>query len=153
MSSANAATAEPSANLSGVDSFKRELDQLRDQLKGHTRLEQIVVASTIAATSGLTVGYVIWLIRGGILIGSLLSSLPAWRLIDPLPVLARLVGEGRNDEDEESLESLLKRAGAASGDASAAGGTAGTELHRYRTLSARAEGDRGSLIVPRALSP
>jgi hypothetical protein len=39
----------------------------------------------------MSVGYVVWLFRGGLLLGSLLSSLPAWHVIDPLPVLARSV--------------------------------------------------------------
>ncbi len=37
--------------------------------------------------------------------GSMLSSLPAWRLVDPLPVLGSL--EGDFDDDDESLESLV----------------------------------------------
>ena len=41
----------------------------------------------------------IWLIRGGVLLSSVLSSLPAWRMVDPLPVLGRL-----DDEDEEAFE-------------------------------------------------
>ena len=46
--------------------------------------------------------------RGGLLLASLLSTMPAWRVIDPLPVL----GAFRNDEDgddDESLESLVKK--------------------------------------------
>jgi hypothetical protein len=44
--------------------------------------------------------YVLWLVRGGVLLGSYLSALPAWRLLDPLPVLAR-VGDEEDDEDED----------------------------------------------------
>ena len=43
---------------------------------------------------------------GGLLITSLLSSLPAWRYVDPLPVLGRLRGD--DDEDDESLESIVE---------------------------------------------
>ena len=50
----------------------------------------------------LSVVYVLWLIRGGVLIGSYLSALPAWRFLDPLPVLARVSG----DEDEEDDDAL-----------------------------------------------
>jgi hypothetical protein len=57
---------------------------------------------------GLSVGYVIWLTRGGLLLASLLSSLPAWRLIDPIAVLAQLRTDDEDDrDDEESLDSLL----------------------------------------------
>jgi len=51
------------------------------------------------------VGYLLWLIRGGTLMGSVLSSLPAWRLVDPLPVLGSLGDD--LDNDDESLESMV----------------------------------------------
>nr|MDJ0856297.1 hypothetical protein [Desulfobacterales bacterium] len=54
------------------------------------------------------VGYVVWLMRGGMLLSSLLSSLPAWQLLDPLPILARRKDDDNNDDDE-SLESILER--------------------------------------------
>ena len=38
--------------------------------------------------------------------GSLLSSLPAWRFVDPLPVLGSLVED--DDGDDESLASMVK---------------------------------------------
>ena len=72
--------------------------------------ETTVVGSSIAVTMGLSIGYVIWLTRGGLLLASLLSSLPAWRLIDPIAVLAYLGTDEEEDrEDEESLDSLLSR--------------------------------------------
>ena len=58
----------------------------------------------------------IWLLRGGALISSLLSSLPAWQLVDPLPVLARAErsggprpADGDDDEpgDGDSVERLF----------------------------------------------
>ena len=45
--------------------------------------------------------YVLWLVRGGVLMGSYLSALPAWRILDPLPVLAR-----RGDEEEQDEEGI-----------------------------------------------
>ena len=69
-----------------------------------------MVSSTIAVSSGLSVGYVLWLTRGGLLIASLVSSLPAWRLIDPIPVLASLrFDEEFDEEEDESLDSLVNR--------------------------------------------
>ena len=49
--------------------------------------QQAQIASAIALSSGLSIGYVIWLIRGGVLLSSMLSALPAWQMLDPLPVL------------------------------------------------------------------
>jgi hypothetical protein len=50
---------------------------------------------------------VIWLLRGGVLATSLLSSLPAWRFVDPLPVLARMRQGDDEDDTDDSLESLV----------------------------------------------
>jgi VCBS repeat-containing protein len=86
-------------------SFVQELDRLRESMKSEIELEHRVVGSAVAVGTALSVGYVIWLLRGGLLVTSLLSSLPAWRYVDPLPVLGRLQGE--EDDDDESLESMV----------------------------------------------
>jgi hypothetical protein len=89
--------------------FLQELDRLRESMRSEVELEQRIVGSAVAIGTGLSVGYVIWLLRGGLLITSLLSSLPAWRYVDPLPVLGRLQGD--EEEDDESLESMVDRSG------------------------------------------
>ena len=80
-------------------------------MAGDLFVDQTVVGSTVAVSTGLSVGYVLWLVRGGVLLSSVLSSLPAWRLVDPLPVLAyaqKSPGMAPDDEDDgESLESLV----------------------------------------------
>ena len=86
--------------------FQQQLDQLRDEI-GQLNLNKNTVAASLALSTGLSVGYVLWLIRGGVLLSSLLSSLPAWRLIDPLPVLGHL--GRRDDSDDESLEDMLEQ--------------------------------------------
>ena len=83
-----------------------ELDQLRDNLRDQTNLEAATVAATAATGMSLSVGYVVWLLRGGALLSTVLSSLPAWRFIDPLPVLGR-VDEDDADGDDDSLESMV----------------------------------------------
>jgi hypothetical protein len=86
--------------------FKQELDKLRETVQAEAAIETRVAASVFVASTGLSVGYVLWLLRGGALLASLLSSLPAWRLVDPLPVLGR-VGGGDDDSDDESLQELV----------------------------------------------
>jgi hypothetical protein len=88
--------------------FKQELDKLRETVQAEAAIETRVAASVFVASTGLSVGYVLWLLRGGALLASLLSSLPAWRLVDPLPVLGR-VGGGEDDSDDESLQELVSR--------------------------------------------
>jgi hypothetical protein len=87
--------------------FLDELDRLRDTLDEQARVTGTAVATGAAATIGLSVGYVFWLLRAEVLLGTMLSSLPAWRLVDPLPVLGQLNDE--DDDDDESLESLVER--------------------------------------------
>jgi hypothetical protein len=79
----------------GNSSWVDELDRMREQVDNSIKLESVMVGSSVAVSGTLSVGYVIWLLRGGLLMSSLLSSLPAWTTIDPLPVL------GRSDQDED----------------------------------------------------
>ena len=39
------------------------------------------------------------------LLSSLLSSMPAWQIADPLPILSRLKDD--NDDDDESIEEII----------------------------------------------
>jgi hypothetical protein len=83
-----------------------DLDRMRDDMGEQTELEHWMSGSMAVGSFGLTVGYVLWLLRGGALIASLLSSLPAWRLIDPLPVLSRVDDEEDADEDQDAFVSF-----------------------------------------------
>jgi large repetitive protein len=82
--------------------FVQQLNQLRDELREQFDLDRTVSVSVAGVSLGLSVVYVLWLVRGGVLLGSYLSALPAWRLLDPLPVLAQ-PGE-EEDEDDEAFD-------------------------------------------------
>jgi hypothetical protein len=87
-----------------------DLDQLNDELDDYADLQTVVVGTAVTTTTGLTVGYVLWTIRGGLLASSLLAQMPAWRLVDPLVVLS--YGDqsdpAKNEEEDESLESIIE---------------------------------------------
>ncbi|WP_299763991.1 cadherin-like domain-containing protein [Ramlibacter sp.] len=87
--------------------FAGELDRLREVVREDLALDQAVSISVASVSLGLSVVYVLWLIRGGVLLGSYLSALPAWRILDPLPVLARVEEEA--DEEEEALDDESKQ--------------------------------------------
>jgi len=70
----------------------------------------------VGLTTGLTVGYVFWTVRAGYLLTSLIAQMPAWRFVDPLPILNSFDENGSN-HDGESLESIAE---------SGQGATAGT---------------------------
>jgi hypothetical protein len=84
------------------------LDAVKKEMASDNQLNKVYLGSAIVSSIGLSVGYVVWLVRGGLLLSSLLSSLPAWQILDPLPILDRKK-DGDQSEDDESLESILDR--------------------------------------------
>ncbi|ASJ75347.1 cadherin-like domain-containing protein [Granulosicoccus antarcticus] len=104
----------PSSNFSvQSDLFDDAFTKQKDVMEEQASLMQVLMGKSAGVTTGLSAGYLLWLIRGGTLMGSVLSSLPAWRFVDPLPVLDSL--GGGVDNDDESLESMVN----ADGDADA----------------------------------
>lgn len=96
-------------SLAADPAFLEELDLARQDLEDVAALNLVFAGSTVAVSTGLSVGYVVWLARGGVLLASMLSSMPAWRLVDPLPILASLASEDDRG-DGESLATLLEGA-------------------------------------------
>ena len=82
---------------------------VEEQVKEAHQAEQFATETVSMMSGGLAVGYVLWLIRGGYLISSLLSSMPAWRFVDPLPILNYMDEEPteKSDDEDQSLEELL----------------------------------------------
>ncbi|MFN9720382.1 MAG: beta strand repeat-containing protein, partial [Planctomycetota bacterium] len=66
--------------------------------------DKVVVGSTAVVTTSLSVGYVIWALRGGSLLTAFMSAMPAWQSFDPLPVLQSF--ERNKEEDDDSLLSI-----------------------------------------------
>lgn len=102
----------------GSVEWRGALEKAKAETTAQGRVEALVVGSSTAVAGSLSVGYVMWLVRGGVLLSSLMSSLPAWRVLDPLPIL----GRSRDDEEEsdgegpdDPLERLFTRARTALG--------------------------------------
>ncbi|MCW8962475.1 MAG: hypothetical protein OQL16_01670, partial [Gammaproteobacteria bacterium] len=87
--------------------FNRDLDRMKENTEQGSGVNANTVGTAVVVTTGVSVGYVIWLIRSGVLLSSVLSALPAWRLIDPLPVLSFMMHKS-DDEDDESLETIVE---------------------------------------------
>ncbi|MCC7335230.1 MAG: cadherin domain-containing protein [Pirellulaceae bacterium] len=70
---------------------------------------QLIVGTAAAVTSSLSVGYVVWMLRGGTVVASFMSSIPAWCSFDPLPIVDSFenahANKGRSPVDE-SLASI-----------------------------------------------
>ena len=84
---------------------RKALDAFKNEIGNEIRLSRTLLGSAMATTVGLSAGYVIWLLKGGSLLASVLSSIPAWQLTDPMAILA---GRKRADNDDgESLENII----------------------------------------------
>lgn len=80
------------------------LDQMQEDMTDESTTQ--TVAGTASFVSiGLSVGYFFWAVRAGSVLTSLLSSVPTWRAVDPLPILDDQ--EERDGEADESLQDLV----------------------------------------------
>ena len=93
-------------NTLSLKNLSEQADASQADLKNAQVLSTTVLATSTTVTSSLSVGYILWLLRGGTLLASVMASLPAWRSIDPLPVLEGLTGD--NEGDTETLESMVE---------------------------------------------
>lgn len=67
---------------------------------------ELVIGTTKVVSTSLTVGYVVWMVRGGTLAASLVASLPAWTSFDPLAIVSGVDLDVGMD-DGESLSDLV----------------------------------------------
>ena len=110
----NQVTLQPLSALFQNTEFLSQFDEMKRQMSLLGTQRHALVASSVALSSGLSIGYVIWLVRGGVLMSSMLSALPAWQMIDPLPVLAAAKSKKRKADisdppEEQSAERLFDR--------------------------------------------
>ena len=88
----------------------KNLDSIQDQVVLDSILEWLIVGAAVAVTT-LSAGYVLWVLRGGYLVASLLSSLPTWQFVDPLPALDHAAMNNASiPDDRASLSALIDRA-------------------------------------------
>lgn len=82
------------------DILWQALDDMKSQMSGQDDASNrgFVISSVIGGSSLLlTTGLISWVLRGGALASTLLSTLPLWKGMDPLPLLA-----GRRKEKKKS---------------------------------------------------
>jgi Cadherin-like domain/Cadherin-like len=103
----------PWSSRSGA-SLVEQMDRLRQEVAEARQTGVLSLASTALVSTGLSVGYVVWLVRGGVLMTSLMSAVPAWAGMDPLPVLAEMGrgdGDGGDDDTpDDPIEKLFSKA-------------------------------------------
>ena len=73
-------------------------------------VNELILGTISMVTATISVGYAVWLIRGGSLVASIATSLPAWCSFDPLPIVETFEAARKNRKqtlDDESLTSLV----------------------------------------------
>jgi hypothetical protein len=106
---------------------------MKGQMDRAAGIQQRQQAVAVGMATGMSVsfaaGYVIWLLRGGSLLASLLAATPLWKSFDPLPVLAfwekrkkQRPRPGKKDksngDDEHELDKLFGASDGGTPDAS-----------------------------------
>jgi hypothetical protein len=89
-----------------------ELDSLKKRMVSDAPL-RIWAGSASVVSMSVSVVYLLWIARAGSLLSSLLSSMPAWRLVDPLPILDHLGSTAAmlKRGDDDGLERMITDAG------------------------------------------
>ena len=78
---------------------------MKQEMTASLAVSSGLTVGTAATTSvGMTVGYVVWVLRSGLLLSSVMAHLPMWRFMDPLAILDS--SEAQAEEDEETLGSI-----------------------------------------------
>jgi len=86
---------------------------MQDKIAGQRQM-RIIAGSASLVSVGVSVMYFVWAVRAGSILSSFLSSMPAWKLVDPLPILDQMAQSGarrkgdKEDDDDETLESLVE---------------------------------------------
>jgi hypothetical protein len=98
--------------LSPQSPLLQNLDTIKSDIASQKALKLDAGSATVVSF-GASAAYLIWLIRGGSLLSSFLSMFPAWKSMDPIPVLESFEKSQKRrkgkTEDEESLESLVEK--------------------------------------------
>ncbi len=83
-------------------SLAQALDSLRGGMRGLESADDVEGVFVLQLSTGvgavLSVGVVSWILRGGALAATLLSTVPMWKGFDPLPML---MGRRKKDDEEE----------------------------------------------------
>jgi hypothetical protein len=99
-----------SAGGADMDRWREAFSSLRGDLQRAEQAQSSTLASGATLSAGLSVGYVVWILRGGVLLSSMLAALPAWQLVDPMPLLARSrLDDNEDDQPGDDVESLFGR--------------------------------------------
>lgn len=85
-------------------------DQITEMSRTHTVAEKLSVHIVAGTSLTLSAGFVAWVLRGGSLLASFMSTLPLWKGFDPLPILAAgTLKETVSDVDDDTRKRDVRR--------------------------------------------
>lgn len=130
----------PHEALIDATQLAQGLDRMHEQISSDSTRSSLVAKASAGLTALVSAGYIIWIIRGSALFASMLSSLPLWGWLDPLPVLEhsasakkrkkgtgvaedRFEDDPEDDEVEKRLSSMIETRPARGPERNAAGRT------------------------------
>ena len=88
--------------------FWKDMEEIEQVVEKDMKISANVERSALGVTAGLSVGYIVYMLRSGYLVSCILANLPAWKMVDPMPVFDDVLRGA--DEDDESLESMIAEA-------------------------------------------
>ena len=93
--------------LDRIDRMHQGIDSESSQQNADDVEVQIIMGTTVSLTAGI----VSWVLRGGSLLASLMSTVPLLNRFDPLPILkSRDEKEDvEEDKDDESMDTTIRR--------------------------------------------
>ena len=96
--------------LSDSSAFMRQsqMQSAMELVEKQQELQEVIVNTTVTSGASLTLGYIVWVLRSGVVFSSMMAGLPAWRNVDPLPILSTLDSAANDDSESESLETLVE---------------------------------------------
>ncbi|MEM8499380.1 MAG: LamG-like jellyroll fold domain-containing protein [Pseudomonadota bacterium] len=97
---------EAMEELFASDDLWREIAEVDQRLEPDRLFAQAMAGSGVA----LSTGVIAWILRGGSLLASFLTTIPAWRTIDPLPIMAKKEKDDNDlDENEKKADKFFEQ--------------------------------------------
>lgn len=97
--------AAPFALVTAAGPLAAKLDAMGRHLVAADAAQNAAIRTVSQVALAMTAGYVMWSLRGASLLASLITSLPLWRSLDPLPIL-----EARADSFKVKEEAKRRKA-------------------------------------------
>ena len=102
-------SSDPFGTSTFIASIMNDVGRVNEELIENISSETGTVVAAAGITGIATAVYVIWMARGGVLLASVVSSVPAWQSFDPLPILQYAAENEDPDSEDESIESMLQQ--------------------------------------------